>query len=562
MRTLCGCLISLLAFWFSPKVGAVEAVLVNLDRAGQGLNDAAAAAPVGGNPGTTVGEQRQIVYRFALDMFAALLNGVEPLRVRASFTPLQCDAAKTVLGSAGAVATYHNFAGAPLRDTKYPVGLANALRGVDNAPGEDDINSRFNSIFGSQQCKPDAGWYLGLDGRTPVGRTNFLNVVTHEIAHGLGFSGDSTTARDAGYIPRMYDRFVREANGGDWVAMTNAQRAAGLIGDRLVWTGPNVTHEAGLVLEEDIGLIVSAPARLAGGVNYALADFGPSPTSAVFTGKVVRATYTAVIDGKSVVKYDGCEPITNLAEVANRIALIDRGGGSCFSALKVYHAQVAGATAVIISDNTGSARGIALSATPAPVTIPVIVIAQGDGNRFISNLEELEIRGFDAYADRHLAGTLADGVDAAQRPIFRPKLYAPNPVSPGSTFSHFDIGLKPNALMEPANSQSLIAQAFLDLTPAFLMDIGWPVNRGHLRLLDCNTTVPVSLPGGLIPGANAMANVKMCARSSKSVSEYRVCTGRYVQSRMEAKLFTPPQAISLKKCLLGSKAEMQYRAWH
>jgi hypothetical protein len=553
-------LIALLGLWSSPKVGAVEAVLVNLDGAGKGLNDVAVAAPVGGNPGTTVGEQRQIVYRFALDMFAALLHGAEPLRVRASFAPLQCDAANTVLGSAAPIANYHNFSGAPLRDTKYPVGLANALRGADNAPGEDDINSRFNSIYGGPQCKPDGGWYLGLDGRTPEGRTNFLNVVTHEIAHGLGFAGDSKTVRDAKYIPRVYDRFVREANGTNWVAMTNPQRAAALIGDRLVWTGPNVTQEAGLLLEEDVGLVISAPVRLASIVNYSLAEFGPSPTSTAFIGKVARATYIAVIEGKNAVKYDGCEAITNVGEVADSIVLLDRG--TCSFALKAYNAQKAGAKAVIIANNKeGPPPSMGPGQTPARVTIPVISIRQNEGNSFTSNLEDLAINGFDAYADRHLAGTLADGVDAAKRPVFRAKLYAPAPMSP-SSLSHFDVSLKPEALMEPADSRSLIAQAFLDLTPALLMDIGWPVNRGNLRLLDCNTTVPVSLPGGLIPGANAMANMKMCARSSKSVSEYRACTGRYIQSRMEAKLFSPPQAVSLKKCLLGSKAEMQYKAWH
>ncbi|WP_081931375.1 PA domain-containing protein [Lysobacter antibioticus] len=557
------CLIALAALWFSPKVSAVEVVLVNLDKAGDGLNDAAAAVPTGGNPGTTVGEQRQIVYRFALDMFGALLNGVEPLRVRASFAPLRCDAGKTVLGNAAAVSSYYNFSGAPLRDTKYPVALANALRGTDNAPGEDDIQSHFNGIFGSPKCKPEVGWYFGLDGRTPDGYINFLNVVTHELVHGLGFHGDSTTNRDAKFIPRIYDRFVREANGSNWVTMTNAQRAAGLVSDRLVWTGPNVTHEAGLVLEEDIGLVVSAPARIAGVVNYASTDIGPSAASSAFTGKVVRGTYGAVVDGNNVVKYDGCEAITNVAEVANNIALIDRGGGSCFSALKAYNAQVAGAAAVIISNNNGGpAPELALSATPAPVTIPVITISQADGNRFVADLAGMTINGFGAFADNHLAGTLPDGVDAARRPISRVKLYAPNPASPGSTLLHFDTRLKPNALMEPSNTKSLIAQAFLDLTPALLADIGWPVNRGNLRLLDCNTTVPVSLPGGLVPGANAMANVKMCARYAKSVAEYRSCTGRYVQSRMEAKLFTPLQAVSLKKCLLGSKAETQYRAWH
>src|SRR5688500_16298276 len=92
---------------------------VNLDPAGSGLNDPTAAAPIGLNPGTTVGEQRRIAYQFAADLWGAVLNSDIEVRVGASFQPLSCDATGGVLGSAGATQIFRDFEGAPLEETWY-----------------------------------------------------------------------------------------------------------------------------------------------------------------------------------------------------------------------------------------------------------------------------------------------------------------------------------------------------------------------------------------------------------------------------------------------------------
>ena len=57
----------------------------------------------------------------------------------------------------------------------------------------------------------------------------------------------------------------------------------------------------------------------------------------------------------------------------------------------------------------------------------------------------------------------------------RVRLYAPNPVAGGSSFSHFDVSLTPNALMEPFINDSLNSALELDLTPALFEDLGWPM---------------------------------------------------------------------------------------
>lgn len=559
MKTLACCagLVVLLAAM--PATHAADFVLVNQDPAGAGLNDLTAAAPVGGNPGKTLGEQRRLVYQFALEMYGALLNSAVPVRVQASFASLgQNSAGNNILGQAGPINSYRDFANAPLANTWYNAALANALRGAQNNPGKDDIQSQFTTdidVGGAGQ-----GWYYGLDGRTPKGQTNFLDVVTHEIGHGLGFTGDNATARAAADPSRIYNRYMRSAGGLDWNAMSDAQRAAARISDKLVWTGPQVTLEVPMKLQPEIALQISAPAAAAGYNPYATADFGAAASSAAFSGNVVLATYT---DAGNVVHTDGCLPITNSAALAGRIALIDRG--VCNFSQKTLYAQQAGAVAVIIASNKPDALAPMAAGdanVAALITIPTVLVTQALGNQLKANLQGLAAAGIGPYADRHLAAVLADGVDGAGHAVQRVKLYAPPGFLPGSTISHFDQLTVPTALMAPSASATVIAQADLDLTPALFMDIGWTVNRGPLSLLDCATSVPISSPGGLIPGANALTNLKLCAKTSATVGDYRDCTGRYVQSRLEAKLFKPAQAQSLKMCLVGSKADAQYAAWH
>src|SRR3954470_24882644 len=48
---------------------AAQVILVNTDPAGVGFNDPTAATPLGGNAGTTVGEQRLIAYGRALQLW-------------------------------------------------------------------------------------------------------------------------------------------------------------------------------------------------------------------------------------------------------------------------------------------------------------------------------------------------------------------------------------------------------------------------------------------------------------------------------------------------------------
>ena len=72
--------------------GGATITIVNMDGPNVGLNDPTPAAPVGGNPGTSVGAQRLIVFQRVADVWGSLLDSAAEIRIQASFVPLSCDA--------------------------------------------------------------------------------------------------------------------------------------------------------------------------------------------------------------------------------------------------------------------------------------------------------------------------------------------------------------------------------------------------------------------------------------------------------------------------------------
>ena len=93
-KTLLACALA------AASIGSASAatiIPVNMNAPGVGLNDPTPATPVGGNPGTTIGQQRVIAYQFAADLWGAILESEEPIRVRAQFTPLSCTATSGTL---------------------------------------------------------------------------------------------------------------------------------------------------------------------------------------------------------------------------------------------------------------------------------------------------------------------------------------------------------------------------------------------------------------------------------------------------------------------------------
>ncbi len=237
---------TLAAFMFagaSEVLGTATVTIINRDGPGEGFNDLTAVEPVGGNPGTTLGEQRLIAFQRAADLWGDILDSDVEIRVSATFDPLECDAHSVKLGQAGPASVFRDFAGAPLANTFYPVALASKLAGTDVDPGEDDIDAQFNSSFGTT-CAFPGGWYYGLDASPTGNDSDLVTVVLHELGHGLGFltfvelaTGRKLSGSNDAYMLHLLDN----RTGKSYPEMSDAERvSASTATGELQWSGENV----------------------------------------------------------------------------------------------------------------------------------------------------------------------------------------------------------------------------------------------------------------------------------------------------------------------------------
>jgi hypothetical protein len=436
---------------------AATITIVNTNAAGVGFNDATAAAPVPGNPGTTVGAQRLYVFNYAASIWGSLINSPVPIQVNASFATQTCTATSATLGSTSSSSSHRDFAGAPFPGTWYQQSLANRLYGADLNTGANDMTTTFNSALnGAATCLGGVGWYYGTDGNEGT-NIELLSVVLHELAHGFGFASttnSSTGAMSSGY-PAAYDRFLYDDSlAAYWPTLTNAQRKLSATSQKnLTWSGGYVAPAAAGFLAKRQRMVINSPPSIAA-VTYSIgpAVFGPSLYAGSVTGDVV------LVSDITAPTSDGCETFTNGPALAGKIALVDRG--VCAFVAKAESCQAYGAIAVVIANNT---TGIILpGGTDPAITIPVISILQSDGNAIKTALGTGPVNltlGIDPV--------LMAGADNAGRPL----MYTPATYASGSTVSHWDVSLTPNALMEPNINQDL--HSSVDLTRNLLWDIGW-----------------------------------------------------------------------------------------
>ena len=62
----------------AATAGPAQFVIVNINAPGVGFNDPTPAAPVGGDSGTTLGEQRLIAFTHAASIWSARLDSAVP----------------------------------------------------------------------------------------------------------------------------------------------------------------------------------------------------------------------------------------------------------------------------------------------------------------------------------------------------------------------------------------------------------------------------------------------------------------------------------------------------
>jgi len=420
---------------------AATFVIINGNAAGVGFNDTTPAAPIGGNTGTTLGEQRLIAFQAAANKWGATLTTAAPITILATFEPLTCTASSAVLGSAGALQVFSDFPGAPLPNTWYSEALVNKLFGAQADPATADIRARFNSRLGLfSDCLPGQPFYLGIDNNHgPL--IDLVTVLTHEFGHGLGFqtfTNGSTGAFLGGAPPTgrpsVWDHFMRDDSTNlRWVEMTDAQRAASAINPRkLVWIGSGVTSAAPGVLSVGVpAMAVSGPAAgaAAGSYDVGAASFGPALGNPGVYGEIMPVSPAPTAG-------EGCNPLSALdaAAVNGKFALISRG--ICGFVIKVKNAQNAGAIGVIIADNVAGGPPAGLGGADATITIPSARITLADATKLRSALSKRSRTKSGVFVSLGVNGSQLAGAD----PAGFVQLYTPNPFQPGSSVSHYDTG--------------------------------------------------------------------------------------------------------------------------
>ena len=444
----------MLAVVFPPNLLGAEFVFINQDGPGEGLNDTTPVAAVGGNPGTTLGAQRLAVLQKAGEIWGSYLVSPVPIRVSVDFSVL----ASGVLAGAAPVSEQMNFANAPRPDTWYPIALANSLAGTDLEPFFNDISITANS---------NGTFYYGLDSATPVGKSNFVDVLLHELGHGLGFVSFINGATGNLFLGQndIFSSFIfDEVHQTAWPDLTAAERVSSATNDpNLVWTGPFTTAGLPQKLAAQPGVSgFRLTATFPGSATQVLpnlpAAFGPAISNSGLSGEL------AVTDTGGIDPTDACAPIINAAQVAGNIAFVRRG--VCDFDSKVYKAQLAGAIAVVIANNVETGVIVPggdsiVDGIPVTISIPTVFISKQDGDALLAASPGVQL-SFTPIANQ-FAGTFGDQL----------RLFAPFTFSSGSSVSHWTTDASPNLLMEPIINPNLDRQ--LDLTLTQMKDIGWQV---------------------------------------------------------------------------------------
>lgn len=120
---------------------------------------------------------------FAAEIWGHHLASDVDIRVKATWDG---SLPSNTLGSAGPTRIISDASIPGARpSTWYPIAQASAMTGTDFVEqiedADFDIRMRIN-------CNR-SDWYFGTDANTPSGEIDFVTVVMHELAHGLGFVG-------------------------------------------------------------------------------------------------------------------------------------------------------------------------------------------------------------------------------------------------------------------------------------------------------------------------------------------------------------------------------------
>lgn len=228
--------------------------------------------------------EAKTAFNAAAAIWANKLQSTVPIKIRACWSDL--GSTSGILGYSGGAISYRNFTGAPKADVWYESSLANSIYGSDLDAASFDMNITYNEYF---------DWYYGTDGNPPAGQYDLVTVATHEMAHGLNFSGTASYSGGtgsygggAGGFPNIYDTFME--NGAEKAVTTYANPSTALgtlfTSNDLWFDGPNAKAGNG-----GTRVKMYAPSPWKGGSSYPHLDYN------TFKGTVNNMMVFAVAPG-------------------------------------------------------------------------------------------------------------------------------------------------------------------------------------------------------------------------------------------------------------------------
>jgi len=176
--------------------------------------DSTAVAPIAGNPGTTLGQQRQNAVKYAVQQITQALQPPVPITIHACWAHLGGNANRAVVANATPVTfivdepDYGGYV-LPLRYTWYAITEAvraggasqcGLIGGPCGGVNNEEILATFNEDIGTANVLGGEQFYLGYTAAPNQSSIDFVSVAMHELTHGLGFIGLANTDSTLGPI--------------------------------------------------------------------------------------------------------------------------------------------------------------------------------------------------------------------------------------------------------------------------------------------------------------------------------------------------------------------------
>ena len=164
------------------------------------FNDSTPVAPIDGNIGETLGEQRLLGLLFAMDYIEKIFLINTDIDISIGFNENLSQS--STLATCGPIdfSEKNNINNLPYYNYTYPNALANQYAGFDVDQTENEMEL---TIYNG------ADWYYGFNSKADNQKTHFVGVMIHEILHGLGFLG---SFNDSGIeeLQTIYNEFLND----------------------------------------------------------------------------------------------------------------------------------------------------------------------------------------------------------------------------------------------------------------------------------------------------------------------------------------------------------------